>query len=154
LQAIALGLQLAVTRLRGSADEVPTAWLLERLERTQKEVGRMRLLVEGLLDATALRAGQLELRVEPVDLSVTVDQAVERLKDQLDWSRSPCTVRKKGPTDGTWDKLRLEIVISNLLSNALKYGAARPIQVDVAGDDAGVRLAVRDEGRGIADADL
>src|SRR5262249_7996024 len=101
-----------------------------------------------------LRAGQIELNFEPVDLSDIVNQVVDRLRDQLDWSRSPCTVHKSGPTDGKWDKLRLEIVISNLLSNALKYGAARPIHIELDGNETGVLVAVSDEGRGIADADL
>jgi signal transduction histidine kinase len=50
---------------------------------------------------------------------------------------------------GWWDRLRLEQVVTNLVSNAIRYGAGRPIhaRVEVVGENA--RLVVRDEGIGI-----
>jgi signal transduction histidine kinase len=54
---------------------------------------------------------------------------------------------------GRWDSLRLEQVVTNLLTNALKYGAGRPIEVTVEGDDTHARLSVRDQGIGIAEED-
>jgi signal transduction histidine kinase len=51
---------------------------------------------------------------------------------------------------GAWDRLRLEQVVTNLLTNALKYGAGRPVHVRVWAEAGVARLAVRDEGIGIA----
>ena len=54
---------------------------------------------------------------------------------------------------GTWDRLALEQVTENLLSNALKFGAGKPVAVALRADGRAARLAVRDRGIGISDAD-
>jgi signal transduction histidine kinase len=54
---------------------------------------------------------------------------------------------------GTWDRLRLDQVISNLLANAIKYGGGAPIEVEVAGVEDRARLVVRDRGIGVAPED-
>jgi signal transduction histidine kinase len=154
LQAIGLAVQLVLTRLYGAADEIPRDWLVSRLERTQQEIVRMRFLVDALLDATALRSGKVDLVGEPVDLADVVHEAVDRLRDQLTWSRTPCSVSSEGPTAGIWDRQRLEIIVTNLLTNAMKYGAERPIHIELRGDEERVVLAVSDHGMGIASADL
>jgi signal transduction histidine kinase len=58
-------------------------------------------------------------------------------------------VRLDGPLTGRWDRLRLEQVVTNLLSNALKYGPGKPIQVRLEAAGELARLTVRDEGIGI-----
>jgi signal transduction histidine kinase len=57
------------------------------------------------------------------------------------------------PAMGRWNRLRLEQVVSNLLTNAIKYGCGRPISVELKQDEEHVWLSVRDEGIGIAPAD-
>jgi len=148
LQAIALGVDLVRARLHGAADEVPRDWLVGRLDRTGNEVARMRLLVETLLDATDLPAGRALLRREPVDLGAVVAQVLERLDDQISWARSACTVEVSGPTDGLWDRVRVELVVTNLITNALKVGAEGPIRIALRGDGHSVRLTVNHEGLG------
>jgi signal transduction histidine kinase len=54
---------------------------------------------------------------------------------------------------GRWDKSRIDQVITNLITNALKYGGGTPITVEVNGDGATARLVVRDRGPGIAEPD-
>jgi signal transduction histidine kinase len=78
---------------------------------------------------------------------------VGHLDGLLEHSRSPVTVTVQTGLVGHWDPIWLEIVVSNLLTNAAKFGQAKPIQVtcDLAGDMA--RLVVRDNGIGIAAVD-
>jgi signal transduction histidine kinase len=57
------------------------------------------------------------------------------------------------PVVGCWDRLRLEQVLMNLLSNACKYGRKEPIHVRVEAAPGLARLSVRDEGYGIAPED-
>jgi signal transduction histidine kinase len=52
-----------------------------------------------------------------------------------------------------WDRLRLEQVLSNLISNAIKYGQGKPIAVTVARAQGSARLQVRDQGMGISPGD-
>ena len=53
------------------------------------------------------------------------------------------------PAEGEWDRTRIEQVVTNLLSNAFKYGAGRPIHVEVGLQGKMAVLTVRDEGIGI-----
>jgi signal transduction histidine kinase len=59
-------------------------------------------------------------------------------------------VHADGPVIGRWDSTRLDQVVTNLISNACKYGQGKPIEVTVRGDAEIARLAVRDRGIGIA----
>jgi len=51
---------------------------------------------------------------------------------------------------GSWDRFRIEQVITNLLTNAFKYGAGSPVEVSVQATDGIARLRVRDRGPGVA----
>ena len=52
--------------------------------------------------------------------------------------------------EGVWDAYRIEQVISNLVSNALRYGPGKPVEVSVAVSDGQAQLCVRDHGEGIS----
>jgi signal transduction histidine kinase len=60
----------------------------------------------------------------------------------------------EGDGRGRWDRLRLEQVLENLLSNAFKYGAGQPVEVVVGGGEGRALLSVQDGGVGIAAADV
>jgi signal transduction histidine kinase len=62
-------------------------------------------------------------------------------------------VHAEGSLRGEWDRARLDQVLSNLLSNATKYGAGKPIAVTARADGPQVRLAVHDQGIGIPQED-
>lgn len=55
------------------------------------------------------------------------------------------------PVEGNWDEFRIEQVVSNLLTNALRYGAKRPIEVRVYSQDGEARMEIRDQGIGISE---
>jgi signal transduction histidine kinase len=86
-----------------------------------------------------------------VDLSVLVREAMERLGP--DFSRAGCQPRLEveGKTRGWWDAMRLDQVVVNLLSNALKYGAGKPIHVQLQQCGEHVRITVKDQGIGISE---
>jgi signal transduction histidine kinase len=145
------GLQLAVQRLVRSAEarsieQVATS-SLQRIEQATK---RLSSLVEDLLDVTSARAGRVHLDVEEVDLSKVVGEVVTGMRDAISRSGSEVTVRASGSAVGRWDRRRVEQVATNLLSNALKFGAKRPVVVTIDCSREGyVRLKVRDQGIGI-----
>ena len=64
------------------------------------------------------------------------------------------SVEASGQTKGSWDRLRIEQVLTNLVSNSIKYAAGRPIQVSVAGEAGKVVIEVRDGGPGIPETEL
>ncbi|MGK4008429.1 ATP-binding protein [Sorangium sp. So ce1036] len=123
---------------------------MPRLERIRRQVERLARLISNLLDISRISAGRLQIELEDVDLTATVDGALERFREEL--CAAGCSVYLSAPASvtGRWDRLRLDQIVTNLLSNAVKYGAGRPIDVEV--EDLGdrARLTVRDRGIGIA----
>ncbi|WP_437963900.1 AAA family ATPase [Sorangium sp. So ce260] len=119
------------------------------LQRMDRQVHRLVRLIEDLLDVSQLDTGRLELHVEPVDLAKVVNDVLERLAERIAQSGSPVSVRAEPSVVGSWDRSRLEQVVSNLLDNALKFGAGRPIEVSVAQKDGTAELVVQDQGIGI-----
>ncbi|MDI3282171.1 HAMP domain-containing sensor histidine kinase [Polyangium sp. 15x6] len=150
LQALHICLELLHARIRGAADEVPQAWVLSHLEKAKGSSNRMTKLVRTLLDASRLQAGRIEVRPEPLDLSSLVADVVAAARDELAWARCPCTFSSHGKVLGTWDRPLLELVIHNLLSNAMKYGAGQPVHVEVEGLETSARITVKDHGVGIS----
>jgi signal transduction histidine kinase len=55
--------------------------------------------------------------------------------------------------EGTWDRIRLDQVITNLISNAIKYGSEKPIAVSASAIDDCALLTVQDKGVGISPED-
>jgi signal transduction histidine kinase len=144
-------LQLAVQQLLASPDEsgerAATAPALQRIDRSTK---RVISLAEDLLDVTSGRAARAHLDLQDADLSTVVAEVVAGMQDVIARSGSEVTVRASGATVGHWDKRRLDQVVTNLLTNALKFGAKKPIAVTLDGEtEACVRLHVRDHGIGI-----
>lgn len=123
------------------------------LELVDRQIKRLEKLVGDLLDVSRITAGRLELERSELDLAPLVREVVHRFERDLARSGSTVTVTT-APVTGTWDPLRLDQVVTNLVSNAIKYGAGQPIDVTVEAAGATARLVVRDRGIGIDAADL
>jgi signal transduction histidine kinase len=152
VHALAINVGSCLDRLRGPGD-VPREWLMEKLYRQRKAVGRLRHLIDTFLDVAQISAGTLPLNLEELDLRQLTRDVVRRVAEDFAWAGSPCEVRALGPVVGQWDALQLDLVITNLVSNAMKYGCGRPIYVDVWGTAEAGCLRVRDDGEGIPKAD-
>ncbi|WP_437721064.1 AAA family ATPase [Sorangium sp. So ce861] len=123
------------------------------LQVLNRQIARLGHLVNELLDVTRLSAGRLTLARAPVDLAALVREVVERMSQQLANARCDVQLDLDEAVVGRWDPSRMEQVLINLLSNAMKYGAGGPIHVIVRGQPDRARLVVRDHGMGIAEAD-
>jgi signal transduction histidine kinase len=141
------GLLRALERPEG----VTVGGLIDRLKRIDRSARRVERLVENLLDFSRVSAGRLQLKEsDPVDLAALVRDVVERLRDEAERASCLLTVELAGGASGTWDAGRLEQVLENLLGNAFKYGAGRPVEVRVGTCGCEAVLSVRDHGIGIA----
>lgn len=140
-------LHLAVqSLLRGSLTSPSARTALEVVQREDRRLVRF---VEELLDFGRLQAGRLHFELEEVDIGTVVRDVVSRLSAELTQAGSTVTIRTEGDLVGRWDRLRLEQVVTNLLSNAIRYGNGQPIEV-TAGESSGrVSLTVVDHGIGI-----
>jgi signal transduction histidine kinase len=150
LQTMLLNVALCLERARGEA--VP-AWLVEQLEKQRRSAARLKQLIDTFLNVGQIAAGQLQLQTELVDLGELVGEVVARASDDLAWAGCPITTVIAAGMTGRWDRLQLDLVVTNLLSNAMKYGVGAPIEVTVAGTPELATVRVRDHGQGIARAD-
>lgn len=149
------GLSQMVYRQVGRLDTPLTGRILENLERIDGATSRMNRLVDELLDSTRMHMGHtIELKRRPTDLVALARQGVAEAR-RSSFAHHLALQSPDGAVTGEWDAARLERVIANLLSNAIKYspgGGAITVTVRHAGGNA--LLSVRDEGVGIAPADL
>lgn len=114
-----------------------------------RQIKRLANLVDMLLDVSRIQAGRLELNRAPVDLRELVAEIVIHLGDQLAQSGSTLAMRAEQSVIGRWDPYRLEQVVTNLLTNAIKFGERAPIEITVTAEDRVARLSVTDHGIGI-----
>ncbi|TQF13534.1 AAA family ATPase [Myxococcus llanfairpwllgwyngyllgogerychwyrndrobwllllantysiliogogogochensis] len=141
-------LQLSVQGLARS--EVPTRDSVQRASRsTQAQTRRLAHLVDELLDVSRIQTGRLHLQLETVDLEAVVRAVVEGLGDAIQRSQSSLSLDLAPGCMGRWDRVRLEQVVTNLLANALKFGAGQPIEVHLEETGGRVRLEIVDQGIGI-----
>jgi PAS domain S-box-containing protein len=148
LTAFQLAVQQVVrsSETRSSTERLGTP-TLQKLENATK---RLTSLVEDMLEFTSGRATRINLDLEQIDLSNVVGEVVTGMQDVISRSGSEVRVHASGSAAGCWDTRRLERVITNLLSNALKFGAAKPIVVTIDGaNECCVELQIRDQGVGI-----
>jgi PAS domain S-box-containing protein len=115
-----------------------------------RSVDRLVKLVDQLLDVSRIAGGRAQLQVERADLRAVVQEAAARLGEEA--GRSGCTisVHEDGPVLAEFDPLRIEQVVANLLTNAIKYGRGKPIELSLERGKHHVRLLVRDQGIGVA----
>jgi signal transduction histidine kinase len=152
LQVLTVNVQLTAERL--AADElVPRAWLASRLEAQRRATLRLTRLVETFLQVAHGGAGPERSAPPPGDLRTIAGDSITDAAPDLEWAGCACELRAPAEVRGPWDRGRLEIVIGNLLSNAMKYGAGRPIVVEVEASGSAAILRVRDQGGGIAAED-
>jgi signal transduction histidine kinase len=119
------------------------------LERCERQVRRLEVLIDNLLDVSRISSGRLTLQPEDVDLAEVVRDVSARFADQISASGSKLDLSVTGPVIGHWDRLRLEQVVTNLLTNAIKYGRGRPLEATVEGTATHGLVRIRDHGIGI-----
>jgi len=119
-----------------------------------RQVDRLTRLVDDVLDVSRISAGRFVLTLgEPFDLAAAVRDLLERSDAALAAAGSRVMLDAPHAVVGQWDRPRVEQVLLNLLTNAMKYGRGRPIHCAVHQVQDRAVLTLRDEGIGIAPLD-
>ena len=121
------------------------------VERDERQIQSLIRLIEDMLDVSRIRTGKLSIRPAQFDLTQTVAQLLQSFAAQISAAQSAVNFNPGPPVVGQWDEFRIEQVISNLLTNALRYGAKKPIDVSVYIDGDQAVIDVRDQGIGISE---
>ncbi|HEU5318502.1 MAG TPA: GAF domain-containing sensor histidine kinase [Chloroflexota bacterium] len=145
-----------IDRSREKSQPLDVDRLVRTLTSMDRQVTRLADLVNDLLDVSRIRTGQLALRLAETDLVELAATVLERFEAAP--GQTLCLVREVDSLVGQWDAARLEQVITNLVSNSIKYGTPAAlgkgeitVSVGLAqGRDGWARLSVRDRGVGFA----
>ena len=129
----------------------PGTLVVQRRQLTmlKRQVDRLRGLVAEMLDVSRVTSSGLDLVPGPVDLRDVVQEVLDRFDPEIQQRRVSVSVDAKVPVRGVWDAARVDQVLTNLVSNALKYGAGRPIEVSVRAEGPNALVVVSDHGVGI-----
>jgi signal transduction histidine kinase len=122
------------------------------LGRTERQLDRLDRLVGDLLDVSRIAAGKLELRLDAIDLAAILRDTVEG--QRAAWPDRRITLSgDRTPTIIQADGDRVGQVITNLVTNALKYSLpSAPVAVSMRAEGSAIRVAVRDHGPGLSEA--
>lgn len=149
LNVLVLTLQLLH---RVSEANAGSAQIGNLIEKSRAQLARLSGLIDRLLDVTRIRAGSFDLYRETFDLSALIGDVANRFA--IEHSDVPILLEVEPCIEGNWDRLRIDQAITNLISNAIKYGVRKPIVVSASTSGDRAVVSVRDEGIGISPEDL
>ena len=150
-------LHLELHGMRAPIDKIEDERLKRKLGRAARSADRLSRLIEMLLDVSRIATGRLSLTREPFDLRVAVEQIAETMQGTAAQAGCDFSLQASSevePVVGSWDRLRIEQVVMNLLSNAFKYGGGRPVVLSLVRDGGEAVVEVRDQGPGVSPEDL
>jgi PAS domain S-box-containing protein len=153
LTALSLKLELLHRRARLAGPEMPSEEVATQTERLIRLAGRLERLVGELLDVSRIARGKLRLELEPLDLAELLREVAERMRVPFERADRPLLVRSDRSVPARADRTRVEQILENLLSNALRHGEG-PVEVTLAADSTRATLAVHDHGPGIPAEEL
>ncbi|WP_166367268.1 hybrid sensor histidine kinase/response regulator [Pseudomonas akapageensis] len=152
LNGLILETQLRKLHLaRDNADAFTLDKMRAMVDRDERQIKSLIRLIEDMLDVSRIRTGKLSIRPTHFDLAQLVVSLVENFRQQATEAGSTLSVEAPRPVVGTWDEFRIEQVIANLLTNALRYGCKSPVDVRVYQENDMACVDVCDHGGGISE---
>ena len=145
-------IQLNIQSILHARRPVPR-WIRSRLLRAEELVRHAAQLISDLLTLERSRLAASDGGDEELDLHAFVRDAIHLLDEQIEAAKCSVYIQCEGPVCGRWDKVCLGQIVSNLVSNAIKFGAGKPLEVAIGRGAGVVRIVVSDHGIGLAERD-
>lgn len=133
---------------------LPPEKITRLVDNTATQVGRLTRLVDDMLDIARIQSGKFTLHKEPMKLNDILSHIYSEFTEQFDHARCQTTLEMKSEARGEFDRFKLEQVITNLLSNAIRYGSGKPIEVKLDVVTGKAIITVTDHGIGIDPANF
>lgn len=127
--------------------------LLRMVNTTNRQVERLSKLIDSLLDITRISRGRLTLTASEFVLGDMVHEVIARVAGEMELAGCTLSADIDNTIRVRWDSFRMDQVMENLISNAIKYGRGKPIELKIWQDKADVKISVRDHGIGISAED-
>lgn len=146
-------LQTQMTQIAAAKGD-PQAYSPERMKKfvsqVDKQANRLTNLIEDMLDVSRISLGKLSLEKTPTSLNSLVEETLESLNDLIKQSGNQIICNLEPNITANIDRFRMEQVLTNLLTNAIKYGEGKPVNLTLTKHGSEISLSVRDQGMGIA----
>ena len=146
-------LQTQMTQMAAEKGD-PQAYSPERMKKfvsqIDKQANRLTNLIEDMLDVSRISLGKLSLEKAPTSLNTLIEETLESLNDLIKQSGNQIICKLEPNITANIDRFRMEQVLTNLLTNAIKYGEGKPVNVNLTKHGNEISLSVRDQGMGIA----
>lgn len=124
--------------------------LTKTVNQTEKQLLRLTRLVDDMLDITRIESGKLILNKEIFNLAELIEEISERLSPQIQAETGePLKILRLDRVEGSWDRYRIEQAITNLITNAIKYGNGKTIELSLIDEGESALISVKDYGMGI-----
>lgn len=121
--------------------------------RDSRQIKSMIRLINDMSDVSRIQNDKLSILLTETNLSRLVQGIIADLTQQAEATGSSFALDAQADVTGIWDEFRIEQIIINLLTNALRYGDSKPITITLRANSATAELKVRDHGFGIAPAE-
>ncbi len=145
-------IQLNIQSILHARRPVPR-WIRSRLTRAEELVRHAGKLISDLLAFERSRVVAPDASAEEMDLHTFVRETIGLLEEQVRAAKCSVYVQCEEPIRGRWDRVCLGQIVSNLVGNAIKFGAGKPLEITIGRSSAGVRIVVSDHGIGLAERD-
>lgn len=134
---------------KGDTGKFSADYIAKMVQSDSNQINRIIRLVDDMLDIGRINSGKLTLNLESFDLSELCLEVIERSKPQYAASKVLLTFEGEKGLMVNADRHRIDQVLVNLLSNALKYGEGKPVAVRVLARGERAMVHVEDQGPGI-----
>lgn len=139
---------------RGNDAALTPEKLAKMFESDTKQLERLTRLIDDMLDISRISSGKFSINLERFDLCSFIHDIVKRNLELFTAAGIQTEINSCDPINGRWDKLRIEQVITNLLTNAIRYGAGKPVKISIRTEQGRAVVVIEDQGGGIAEEDL
>lgn len=123
--------------------------LLKMLESVENQTKRLSKMINDLLAVSVITVGNLNLEYEEIDLNELVKGVITDFAARIEKDNYVVSFNPTGKIVGSWDKIRIEQAVSNFVSNAIKYGNQKPIEIETKNNSLNAEFTIKDNGIGM-----
>lgn len=123
--------------------------LVKILKNSEQQIKWLKSMIDNLQDVSLITIGRMDLHLEDTDLVSVAKQVIQSFSEKLKREKIKINIQAKSAVVGMWDKVRIEQVITNLISNAIKYGGGKPIDIQIFKNGGDAKFIIKDQGMGI-----
>lgn len=150
LTPLKLQLQLLARQIKQEPEALTDVKLDKIMKNSDKQLNRLSKLIDDLLDVSRISAGKLKLDLEEVNLQDILKEILVQYGHQLQSNHEKVELEADVPVYCKVDPLRIEQVLINLLTNAVKYAPMKTIRISLVKEKNCAKICVKDQGPGIS----